>query len=116
MARAAITLDTIGFFARQVDDLELLTNVYRIIDDNKIFPFKIQGARIAFVKTHVWPKAGPGLISAWEKAKSILNRHGANVEDIDLPNGFEKLSKWQKNIMLGEFRASFLGSRFNDWV
>lgn len=102
-----------GFFARSVDDLELLADVFNISDRKPSIPrsLTVENLRIAFAKTHVWPKAGPGLKAVWEKAMQLLTRHGANVEEIDLPGEFAKLQDWHMNILSGEGRAAFLGSK-----
>lgn len=79
-------------------------------------PFSVRGAKIGFLKTHVWPlaPAGPGLVAAWEKAKSLLEKHGAVVEEIEWPDkDFENLTPWHWNIMNGEGRSAFLGRKFS---
>jgi Asp-tRNA(Asn)/Glu-tRNA(Gln) amidotransferase A subunit family amidase len=109
-----MTCDTLGLYARSATDLELLSSVFQLADDTPIpsTPFPISGSKIAFVKTHVWPKAGPGLEKAWEKAKTLLEGKGASVEEIELPMDFEKISKWHADVLAGEGRTSFLGSGF----
>lgn len=64
------------------------------------------------MKTHVWPKAGPGLEDAWVKAKGLLEAKGPQVEEVELPDEFAKLSKWHADVLAGEGRTSFLGSEF----
>jgi Asp-tRNA(Asn)/Glu-tRNA(Gln) amidotransferase A subunit family amidase len=111
LAQYSITCDTPGFFARNVDDLELLARVYDL-EDIPSTKFKLQGARIGFLKTHVWDlaPAGPGLQGAWAKAKDLLTQHGAKVEEIEWPEAdFEKLTKWHRAIMNGEGRSAFYG-------
>jgi Asp-tRNA(Asn)/Glu-tRNA(Gln) amidotransferase A subunit family amidase len=109
-----MTCDTLGLYARSVADLELLAGVFQLADDEPIpaSPFPIKGSKIAFLKTHVWPKAGPGTKIAWEKAKDLLEREGASVEEIELPQDFEKISDWHARVLAGEGRSSFLGSKF----
>lgn len=103
--------DTIGFLTRCVDDLELLAGVFNLTDiEPARGSLSVAKTRIAFAKTHVWPKAGPGLKVAWEKAKSLLARHGAVVEEIELPDDFAKVNDWNPAILANESRASFLGS------
>ena len=110
----SMTCDTLGLYARSVTDLELLSSVFQLCDDEPLpsKPFSIFGAKIAFVKTHVWPKAGPGLEDAWVKAKALLEAKGAQVEEIELPDEFAKISKWHADVLAGEGRTSFLGSEF----
>jgi Asp-tRNA(Asn)/Glu-tRNA(Gln) amidotransferase A subunit family amidase len=107
-----MTSDTIGLYARSIEDLELLSSVFKLADDEPIpaLRFQVKAAKIAFVKTSVWPKAGPGTRNAWAKAQEILSKHGANVEEIELPECFAKVPDWHTNIIAGEGRVSFLGS------
>jgi Asp-tRNA(Asn)/Glu-tRNA(Gln) amidotransferase A subunit family amidase len=110
-----MTCDTLGLYARSAADLELLTSIFQLSDDEPVLsiPFSISSAKIAFVKTHVWPKAGPGLEKAWEKAKALLEGKGAKVEEVDLPEEFSKISKWHGDVLAGEGRTSFLGSELS---
>lgn len=71
----------------------------------------VSGLRIAFARTHVWPKAGPGLKAAWKDAMMLLTRHGAEIEEIELPDDFAKLTDWHGTVVAGEGRAAFLGSK-----
>jgi Asp-tRNA(Asn)/Glu-tRNA(Gln) amidotransferase A subunit family amidase len=95
-----------------VADLQLLAKVFQLADDVPIptSPFAIKGAKIAFCKTANWRKAGPGTGAAWEKAKAILKKQGAKVEEIELPEDFTKIKDWHANVLAGEGRTSFLGS------
>jgi Asp-tRNA(Asn)/Glu-tRNA(Gln) amidotransferase A subunit family amidase len=110
-----VTLDTCGFFARSVEDLELLAEVFRIEDDDeegepsKGSNFKLSGAKVAFCKTHNWHKAGPGTQKAWEAAQRILKAQGAKVEVLELPEDFGQVLDWHADVLAGEGRTSFLG-------
>ena len=70
-------------------------------DDQSISnePFKLQGAKIGFCKTHNWPKAGTGTQGAMKKAMEILCKHGAAVEEFDLPNDFSKVLDWHATVL-----------------
>lgn len=113
LAQYSITCDTAGFFARNVDDLELLAKVYDLEDIHvPLNEFKLLGSKIGFLKTHVWDiaPAGPGLQRAWETAKQLLTQHGAEVEEIEWPEAdFGNLTKWHWAVMNGEGRSAFLG-------
>ena len=108
-----MTCDTLGLYARSAEDLELLSKVFQLADDEPVpsSPFPFKSAKIAFLKTYVWPKAGPGTIAAWTKAQDILKKHGADVEEIDLPSDFENIKDWHANVLAGEGRTSFLGRK-----
>lgn len=112
LAQYSMTCDTLGLYARSVEDLELLSQVFQLADDEPIpaEPFPIKGSKIAFCKTHVWAKAGPGTKAAWAKAQELLSAHGASVEEIDLPDDFGKIADWHEKVLAGEGRTSFLGN------
>ena len=116
LAQWSVTLDTCGFFCRSVEDLDLLSNLLQISDDEPLTPepFKLKGARIGLCKTHNWPKAGPGTRKAMEKAKEILEHHGAIVEDVELPDDFGKVLGWHSAVLAGEGRTSFQGQYLMD--
>ncbi|RWA13933.1 hypothetical protein EKO27_g1213 [Xylaria grammica] len=103
------TLDTIGFFARCVEDLELMANLFGLEDDDTPGDgFTVKGAKFAIVKTVVWPEAGPGTKLALETATRLLRNHGAEVEEIDLPAEFDRGPEWHRALLYGEGRVTFL--------
>ena len=116
LAQWSVTLDTCGYFARSLNDIELLSDAFRIQDDEPVpgAPFKLEGARIGFCKTHNWPKAGPGTVNAMSKAQAILRKHGATVSDIDLPNDFRSILAHHAAVLQGEGLTSFLGQYLLD--
>ncbi|KAK5712623.1 hypothetical protein LTR17_017876 [Elasticomyces elasticus] len=111
LAQWSPSLDTLGFFGRSVDDFEVLADVFRLEDDEVASSkaFNLQGAKIGFCKTHNWPKAGQGTIDAMAKAQSILTTHGAQVEDVELPDDFSRVLDWHADVLVGEGQTSFLG-------
>ncbi|CAH0018804.1 unnamed protein product [Clonostachys rhizophaga] len=107
----SLTLDTIGFFARSVDDLELFAKIFALEDDaprQAEAVVSIQGAKFAFVRTVVWPEAGPGTLAAMDTAERLLREHGAEVEVVDLPPEFDEMPRWHRIIMDTEARSAFL--------
>ena len=99
-----------------MEDLEILSDVFKIQDDHPPpkEPFKLEGAKIGFCKTHNWSKAGLGTQDAMGKAKEILQTHGANVEDVEPPAGFDKVIEWHAVVLNAEGRASFLSHYLTD--
>ena len=120
----SITCDTVGLYSRSVDDLILLTKVFRLKDDvpPPEQPLQLSGAKFGFVKTHVWPKAKPAVVSAWEQAKALLTGAGAKVEEVDLDAEFDNMGEWHRNILHMEGQSSFLGDfltsgdKLDPWV
>ena len=96
--------------------MDLLSDVFRIQDDESVpkEPFQLKGAKVGFCKTHNWEKAGPGTQKAMEKAKGILQQHGAGVEEVELPDDFGKVLEWHATVLAAEGRSSFLGQYLKD--
>ncbi|KIW01554.1 uncharacterized protein PV09_07031 [Verruconis gallopava] len=111
-AQYSMTCDTVGLYARSVEDLDLLASVFKLADDEVVStqPLDLKGAKVAFCKTHVWPEAGPGTRNAFSKAQELLASRGANVCELDLPSEFAAISRWHEIILAGEGRSSFLGN------
>lgn len=61
------------------------------------------------MRTHVWPKAAPSVVSAWDSAKALLTAAGATVEEVQLPSDFDNLPTWHRNILHMEGQSAFLG-------
>ncbi|KAF7917154.1 uncharacterized protein EAE98_010259 [Botrytis deweyae] len=81
----SISLDTLGFFARSIEDLQLLADVFSLKNTHphKIIP--IREPRIAFMQTPMWDQAGPGTINAMDTAFTILHNRGIKVDQVPLP-------------------------------
>ncbi|KAK5134493.1 hypothetical protein LTR08_006410 [Meristemomyces frigidus] len=105
----SINLDTLGWYARSIEDLELLGSVFGIEDDEAPQPPKagVKGLKFAFCKSMVWDEAGPGTRNAMQKGMELLKAHGADVEEITLPHDFDKLPDWHTCILSGDGRTSF---------
>ncbi|KOS22389.1 Glutamyl-tRNA(Gln) amidotransferase subunit A [Escovopsis weberi] len=115
---SSLTLDTVGFFARCTDDLDLLADVFRLRDDEPppqqeapgaSCAFRaIEGARFAICKTPAWPAAGPGTRAALARAAELLRKHGAVVEAVDLSASFREVPRCHSVILHAEAQAVFL--------
>ncbi|KAF5005054.1 hypothetical protein FDECE_8470 [Fusarium decemcellulare] len=104
--------DTIGFFGRSVDDLQLLADVFDLKDDKPPKDTPLEEISVALIKTPMWPSAGPGTVSAIHKAVYILKSSNIKVEEVSFPPEFADvgaLERIQEVIILGEAQVSFLG-------
>lgn len=105
----SLILDTLGLYARSIADLELLADTFAIFDDVPApINFTIRGARFAVLKTMVWPSVGSGTEVALAKAVSLLRTHGAEVEEISLPEWLNDLPTWHATVLASEGRTAFL--------
>lgn len=105
----SLILDTLGLYSRSVDDLDLLADVFALADDQpSISNFRIQGAKFAMLKTMVWPQIDDGGSAAMDKAASLLRAHGAEVEEIELPEHLKDLPAWHATVLNSDGRTAFL--------
>jgi Asp-tRNA(Asn)/Glu-tRNA(Gln) amidotransferase A subunit family amidase len=107
---ASLELDTIGYFARSMEDLKLITDVLSLPTKESIRKVPLKEAKVGFVKSPFWASAGPGTVTAREKAAEILCKHGVTVEDVEFPDGFNDaaaLSRMFKVIFVTGAGASF---------
>ena len=100
------SLDTVGLFARTVQDLELLAQVFCIQD--KASDYDIRGAKFAIYKGPNWADARKATKSAIYQARKSLERAGALVEDLELPSAFDQLPTHVSTICKAETRSSLL--------
>jgi len=104
------SFDTIGFFARSIDDLQLVANVFNVEDDWPLDNVSFQDCSVALVRTPMWSQAGPGTVRAMEKTVEILESHGVEVEQISLPVeiGDPSKLKLMQNIVISKEAANSL--------
>ncbi len=113
MSRFSTSCDTVGLFAKSLDDLVLLADTYRVGFDNTPLagPFRLEGAEVAFIKSPVWDEAGPGTRKAWETARVLLSKAGARTHDVELPSEFGNCHQWREVMVAGEARSTFLSRK-----
>jgi Asp-tRNA(Asn)/Glu-tRNA(Gln) amidotransferase A subunit family amidase len=104
----SLTMDTLGLYGRSVDDLELLASVFALNDDTEPSTIQMKASKFALIKTMAWPEVGPGTAEAMEMATQLLQAHGAEVDEIELPVEFHELLAWHRIVMTCEGRGSFL--------
>jgi Asp-tRNA(Asn)/Glu-tRNA(Gln) amidotransferase A subunit family amidase len=110
----SLIFDTLGLYARSVDDLQLLLDAFQLVDDEPEEPFHLKGAKFALVTlpTSEWPEAGPGTVAAMAKAAELLCAHGALVEELTLPDEFHPLYKYYHQVLSGDGRVAFLSDYY----
>ncbi|ATY66797.1 glutamyl-tRNA(Gln) amidotransferase subunit A [Cordyceps militaris] len=106
----SVTYDTLGFFARGVDDLVLLADAFGLHDDaaGPTPPESVAGLRLALFRTMMWPHAGAGTRAAMDRAAALLRARGAVVHDVELPAEFDRLPGWYDVVLAREGGAAFL--------
>jgi Asp-tRNA(Asn)/Glu-tRNA(Gln) amidotransferase A subunit family amidase len=97
------SIDTIGLFARSIEDLILLRQVQTGIAPET----STEKPRIAVLRGSNWDESEPPMQVAVEKVAAILMEAGADVSDFDLPQVFTDIvpdaaiiNAWEASIML----------------
>lgn len=107
----AASFDTLGWYARSADDLDLIAEVFGI--EALSAPTTLAGARIAICRSPVWDQAEPATVAAMAEAETRLRAAGADLVDLNLPEAFAGLTTAHRIIMQAEMRTSFLADYRN---
>ena len=94
------TLDTLGGFARCVQDLALLRAV--LMGSPPQLKEPAEPPRIGLCRTPQWPQATPATQEAVETAASRFADAGARVEEVTLPAAFDGLVEAQTTVQIFE--------------
>ena len=111
-------LDTIGMFARSIEDLALAADVLSVHDDMDAAMWRrSRGSHhrvamsepplppvLGFVKTPVWDQATAETQEAFAELAAEL---GANCEEVELPAPFETIIESHGHIMLADLAKNF---------
>jgi amidase len=84
---AAESIDTIGWLARSIDDIALLSAVLRM-QEPKALPNLNSAPRIGLCRTEAWDTTQPETKAAVENAAAALSKAGATVREVKLPDPF----------------------------
>lgn len=103
-------LDTIGFFARSVDDVALFAAA---ASGSRAMPDLTSPGtpRIALCQTHEWPYADEDTRAAFTQAQTSLDRAGIAIRDLQLPLLFSQLLQAQKEVMAFDLSRSLADER-----
>src|SRR5262249_27532139 len=96
----AASLDTLGFFARQVKDLSLVCEA--LTGRSWPAPLLKQPLRIGFCPTEQWPMASLDAQQLLRRTADQLREAGAIVGEVELGRPFDGLLEAQKVIMAVE--------------
>ena len=108
---SSMTLDTVGWYGRCVDDLILVGTAFRIPEDKT--PVQVKGLRVGLCQSPAWHAIEPGGEQALATAARRLSDAGAIVEELVLPEPFNRLLEAQDTIVASEGGSSFLPEYVN---
>jgi Asp-tRNA(Asn)/Glu-tRNA(Gln) amidotransferase A subunit family amidase len=111
---AAGSLDTLGLFARSVEDIARYRDVL-VGGDPVPLPDGARAPRIGFCRTQFWPRAEPATQNLIEDAAARLGRAGALVKDVELPAEFSEIGDTHLAISSYEFARNFTWEIENHW-
>jgi Asp-tRNA(Asn)/Glu-tRNA(Gln) amidotransferase A subunit family amidase len=104
----AQSLDTIGWFARSVDDLALMRAALLGEDFAALEPRR---PRIGLCRTPEWRHAAPETVEAVEAAAASLAAAGADAREVELPRLFATLAEAQMTVMFYEAHRALAWER-----
>ena len=87
---ASGSLDTLGIFARSIEDVALYRDVLLGVEPRPI-PGDVPVPRIGFCRPYFWSRLEPETQNLLEDATQWLARAGAKVEEVRLPDEFQGL-------------------------
>ncbi len=102
--RFAPSLDTIGWYGRRIDDLDVLWETLVPTPDAAL----VTPRRIGLCRTPYWDQAEPATRVAMDRAEAALSAAGCLVEPLEFSADFAEIAACQRTVMFGEGRVSFL--------
>jgi Asp-tRNA(Asn)/Glu-tRNA(Gln) amidotransferase A subunit family amidase len=103
---SSMTLDTVGWYGRCVDDLIMVAEAFRLPAGS--FSGGPEGLRVGLCRSPVWSSIEPAGADALMVAAKRLQDAGAIVEEYELPGPFNHLHEAQTDIVQTEGGRSFL--------
>jgi len=111
---AAGSMDTLGLFARSVEDIALYRGV--LLGDTPVpiedFP---RAPTIGVCRTHLWPALEPYTRELIEDAARKLERAGARIVDVSLPREFDTVADVHRSVSSFEFARNFSWEIDHHW-
>jgi Asp-tRNA(Asn)/Glu-tRNA(Gln) amidotransferase A subunit family amidase len=111
---ASGSLDTLGLFARSLEDIVLYRDVLLGISPPESAP-EGRPPRIGFCRTHLWQEVEPACAALLEGAATRLAAAGASVTDVELPGSFDAIEDVHLAISSFEFSRNFAWEIDHHW-
>ncbi len=105
---SSMTLDTVGWYGRCVDDLIMVAEAFRLPKPAGGSVRGPEGLRVGLCRSPVWSAIEPAGAEALMLASKRLQDAGAIVEEYELPAAFNQLHEAHGDIVQTEGGTSFL--------
>lgn len=103
----APTLDTIGFFARDVKDLKLVAEAFQA-EKNDPIPQETKDWKVGILIPLSWDAASEDAKAVLRQCEDLLRNAGASTETFELPPSFENVLTHQRIVATKELATSWL--------
>lgn len=113
--QSAGSLDTLGLFARSIEDIALFRNALLGIEPTPITAYHGSALRIGFCRTPYWNEVEQSTQKLLEDAAGRLSQRGAHVSDVALPAEFNQVHDLQKVISAFEFSQNYTWEIEHHW-
>jgi amidase len=107
----AWSLDTVGMFARTVDDIALMRAAMIGIAPAKVDPSRLRSIRLGLCRTSEWDQMQVAQRTTVESAARSLEAAGASVRDVELPPAARDAQRIHRTIIHYEMRAALADER-----
>lgn len=104
---SSMTLDTVGWYGRCVDDLILVAEAFRLPKAPAAAP-AVKGLRVGLCRSPAWHAIDPAGEASLMTAAKRLQDAGCIMEDLELPEPFYRLQDAHADIVETEGGISFL--------
>jgi amidase len=111
---SAASCDTLGLYARTVEDIALYRDVLAGADPEPVAD-EVPAPRIGFCRTPQWPRLEPSTQKLLEDAARRLARAGAKVADAILPAEFGDAEEAHRMVSCREFALNFTQEIAHHW-
>ena len=109
------SFDTVGLFARAVEDLALLRAALTGFALQPLAALSVNQLKVGFCRSMFWDRAETYTKKFLEDAASALAKAGAKVSDVELGKPFEQFETMGRRINDFEFSRSLTWERQHHW-
>jgi len=109
------SFDTVGLFARAVEDLVLFRAALTGFAPKPLAAIAVNQLKIGFCRSPFWDRAEDYTKRFLEEAASAMAKAGAKVADVDLGKPFEQFEAMGRRINDYEFSRSLTWERKHHW-